>query len=121
MPHKNPSARSSTGSSLTDRTRPAADEPASEPASEKNSTRLTFFLRESDYQALQLQVACFRVSTARPEYEGPSLPPTPSALLREIIQHWLDQFPMSGPASFSEEERDSRLKLMKAAVNRMKR
>jgi len=80
--------------------------------------RLTFFLPEETYRALRKQTGLFQVANAEAREPDVELPETPSALVREAIEYWLDQFRESTERIRSEKNWEDRLKALQAALKR---
>ncbi len=80
--------------------------------------RMTFFITDTAFRSLRLQSGLFQVSNANADADTPAdelLPESPSALVREAVDFWLDAFGRENDA-MSDEERDERMKTMKKAL-----
>ena len=82
-----------------------------------NEKRLTFFLAMSVYRDLRLQAGYSQVLNAQTDTDD-RLPESPSALVREAIEYWLDHFAPAAGRHRSEREWDERLDTMRAATKR---
>ncbi|MGE3852760.1 MAG: hypothetical protein AB7K09_13540 [Planctomycetota bacterium] len=82
--------------------------------------RLTFFMPEVTFRALRLQAGYFQVRNAEGEETDDPLPESPSGLVREAIEFWLDQFLPAGAAerSRTDGEWSARLDLLRAALKK---
>lgn len=80
--------------------------------------RLTFFLPEETFRALRLQTGYFQVNNAEGAESDDPLPETPSALVREAIDFWLDQFRTSRDRLRSDDEWSKRLDALRLAIKK---
>ncbi len=80
--------------------------------------RLTFFLPDETFRALRLQTGYFQVNNAEGEDTDDPLPETPSALVREAIDLWLDQFRATRDRLRSEDGWADRLTALRAAIKK---
>lgn len=79
--------------------------------------RLTFFLPDDTFRALRRQTGYFQVANASDESDAPTeLPATPSALVREAIDFWLDQFRDPSEQIRSKAEWEARLNRLRKAL-----
>ena len=80
--------------------------------------RLTFFLPEETFRALRLQTGYFQVQNAELGDGDDPLPETPSALVREAIDFWLDQFRPARERLRNDDDWDKRLDALRQAIKR---
>ena len=81
--------------------------------------RLTFFLPDNTFRVLRLHTGYFQVHNAQTGESDDSLPETPSALVREAIDMWIDQFRTPGDRRRSEAEWEARLAQLRKVLKQL--
>ena len=77
--------------------------------------RLTFFLPESTLRDLRMHAGFFQVQNATGDAD---LPESPSALVREAVEYWLDMFREKDTRLRPSAEWTERVKMMREAISR---
>ncbi|MGE0434057.1 MAG: hypothetical protein AB7K09_06525 [Planctomycetota bacterium] len=81
--------------------------------------RLTFFLPEETFRILRLHTGYFQVNNARNDESDDPLPETPSALVREAIDMWIDQFRTPKDRSRTDAEWEARMESLRKALKQL--
>ena len=87
---------------------------------DQREKRMTFFITDSAFRSLRLQSGLFQVSNANADADTPTdelLPESPSALVREAVDFWLDNFGRDANA-MDDDERAERMAIMKKAMGK---
>jgi len=95
-------------------------DPAAAPSivSEK---RLTFFLPDETFRSLKLQTGYFQIANNLADVgstDPDQFPETPSALVREAVDYWLDHFRPKKEQLRSDKEWEARMQALRDAVRR---
>ncbi len=80
--------------------------------------RMTFFLSDSNFRELRLQTGYFQVSNLVSENTADPGPESPSALVREAVDFWLDHFRNDADRTRSMKEWDQRIAMLRTAVKK---
>lgn len=79
---------------------------------------MTFFLSDRNFRELRLQTGYFQVSNLVNENTTDPAPESPSALVREAVDFWLDQFRGEDERSRGPKQWEARMALLRQAVKK---